>query len=88
MAVSRIYWGCALREPLQSAYHRIRSLKLRETHVGWDMFIVRVNLSIRRHVSHHVSCEHPAEFLKYYLSPTLWTTQSVNCSIGPANRKR
>eukprot|EP00965_Chrysotila_dentata_P018367 611269-Pleurochrysis_carterae.AAC.1 len=49
MAVSRAYWGCALREPLKSAYHQVRSLKLKWMHVGWDMFIERVNLGIRRH---------------------------------------
>eukprot|EP00965_Chrysotila_dentata_P073913 2441264-Pleurochrysis_carterae.AAC.1 len=48
MAVSRVYWGCALRNKLQTAYHRTRSLKFRSTHVGWDVFIERVNLNIRR----------------------------------------
>eukprot|EP00965_Chrysotila_dentata_P025722 854570-Pleurochrysis_carterae.AAC.2 len=81
MAVSRVYWGCALREPLQSAYHGIRSLKLRWKHVGWDMFIERVNLDIRRYVSHHVSREHLKDFLRLLTSrlPMQSTLQSANC---------
>ena len=66
MCVSRVYWGLALCEPLQQAYHNLRSLKLLKTHVGYDMFIERVNLLIRRNCSSNVSRSSIAEFLRHY----------------------
>ena len=66
MCVARVYWGIALTEPLQSIYHRLRSLKLKKTHVGYDMFIERVNLLIRLKCSIHISRDSIAEFLRHY----------------------
>eukprot|EP00965_Chrysotila_dentata_P193645 6175890-Pleurochrysis_carterae.AAC.2 len=46
MVVSRIYWGMALRNPLQSAYatqSARSSLSIHTLHAAWDMFIERVN---------------------------------------------
>eukprot|EP00965_Chrysotila_dentata_P190926 6174200-Pleurochrysis_carterae.AAC.7 len=62
MAVSPVYWGCALRDTLQTAYYRTRS----RTYVGWDLFIARVNLNIRRHVLHHVLLEYFAKCLRFH----------------------
>eukprot|EP00965_Chrysotila_dentata_P155339 5132038-Pleurochrysis_carterae.AAC.2 len=66
MAVARIYWGVALNEPLQSVYHRIRALKLTNSHVGWELFIERVKLCIRRAVKHDITREHLAKFLRFF----------------------
>eukprot|EP00965_Chrysotila_dentata_P071153 2351201-Pleurochrysis_carterae.AAC.1 len=66
MAVIRIYWGIALNEPLQSVYHRIRSLKLTNSNVGWDMFIEHVNLWIRRAIKHDITREHLSKFLSFF----------------------
>eukprot|EP00965_Chrysotila_dentata_P087473 2888249-Pleurochrysis_carterae.AAC.6 len=78
MAVVRVYWGNALNEPLQSVHHRICSLKLTSSHVGWDMFIERVNLSIRHAaVKHDITREYPSKFLSF---PSF--TDIVDRSIG------
>ena len=66
MCVSRIYFGLALSEPLQHVYHNLRSLKLLRTHVGYDMFIERVNLLIRQKCTTHISRSSIAEFLRNY----------------------
>jgi hypothetical protein len=66
MCVARVYWGIALTEPLQSTYHRLRSLKLIRTHVGYDMFIERVNLLIRLKCSVRISRESISQFLRHY----------------------
>ena len=40
MSVVLVYWGCALREPLQSVFHATRTLRWINTHVGWDFPIL------------------------------------------------
>eukprot|EP00965_Chrysotila_dentata_P099160 3278920-Pleurochrysis_carterae.AAC.1 len=66
MAVARIYWGIALFGSLRNAYHAIRALKLVHTHVGWDIFMERVNRVLRLACAHHVSRERAAETLEHY----------------------
>ena len=48
--VSRIYWGGALREPLATAYHNLRTWRLYHSHVGIDMFVEKVNHGIAEDV--------------------------------------
>ena len=43
MSVVLVYWGCALREPLQSVFHATRTLRWINTHEGWDFPIEQLN---------------------------------------------
>ena len=59
-----MYWGTALREPLQSFYHNIRTLRYIDTHVGYDMFPEMVNKSIRQGVESHITRDHITRFVE------------------------
>ena len=61
---NRVYWGTALREPLQSFYHNIRTLRYIDTHVGYDMFPEMVNKSIRQGVESHITRDHITRFVE------------------------
>lgn len=50
MSVVLIYWGCALREPLETAYHNTRTLRWIFSHVGWDMPVEMLNMLIHESV--------------------------------------
>ena len=86
MSVIRIYWGVALREPLNSIYHNLRTLRWIHTHVGWDMFIEVLNCIIRSSVASNVT----QDFLKKFISQLNFTSV-VNRALDSqlkANRER
>ena len=64
MTVSMIYWGTALREPLQTAFHNTRTLRWVKTHVGWDLPIEMLNKWIKESVVAHVT----EDYLKKFIS--------------------
>ena len=70
MSVIRVYWGIALREPLHSIYHQIRTLRWLHTHVGWDMFIEALNGIIRSSVAANVT----QDFLRKFISQLNFTS--------------
>ena len=70
MSVIRVYWGIALREPLNSIYHSVRTLRWIHTHVGWDMFIEALNAILRGSVTANVT----QEFLNKFLSQLNFTS--------------
>ena len=70
MSVIRVYWGIALREPLHSIYHQIRTLRWLHTHVGWDMFIEVLNGIIRSSVAANVT----QDFLRKFISQLNFTS--------------
>ena len=55
MSVVRIYWGWALVEPLQTVYHRLRTLRQTHSHVGWDWPIEDLNRLIREGVTCNIT---------------------------------
>ena len=85
MSVIRIYWGIALREPLNSIYHSLRTLRWIHTHVGWDMFIEVLNCIIRSAVSSNVT----QDFLRKFISQLNFTSVVNRAldSIIKANRE-
>ena len=64
MTVSMIYWGTALREPLQTAFHNTRTLRWVKTHVGGDLPIEMLNKWIKESVVAHVT----EDYLKKFIS--------------------
>ena len=64
MTVSMIYWGVALREPLQTAFHNTRTLRWVKTHVGWDMPIEMLNMWIKESVVSHVTEDQIKKFIR------------------------
>ena len=50
MTIALIYWGWALVEPLQTAFHNTRTLRWIFSHVGWDMPIEIMNSWIKASV--------------------------------------
>lgn len=64
MSVVLVYWGCCLREPLQTVFHNTRTLRLLHTHVGWDMPIEVLNLWIRLAVVFNVTKEYLIKFIQ------------------------
>ena len=63
LTVVRVYWGTALVPKLAALYRNIRTLRLKDTHVGWDMFIERMNLVIRRGCMCRVDRESISKFI-------------------------
>jgi hypothetical protein len=55
LSVIVIYWGYALVEPLQTAFHNTRTLRWIYTHTGWDMIIEGLNKLIRQGVTANVT---------------------------------
>ena len=86
MSVIRIYWGIALREPLNTIYHSLRTLRWIHTHVGWDMFIEALNAILRGSVTANVT----QEFLNKFLSQLNFTSVVNRAldNIMKANRER
>ena len=64
MTVSMIYWGVALREPLQTAFHNTRTLRWVKTHVGWDMPVEMLNMWIKESVVSHVTEDQIKKFIR------------------------
>lgn len=64
MCVVLAYWGVALVEPLATAYHRSRTLRLIDAHVGWDMPIEYLNRLIGESVVSNITHELIAKFLR------------------------
>ena len=50
MSIVLVYWGYALVEPLQTAFHNTRTLRWIHSHVGWDMIIEIMNSWIKSSV--------------------------------------
>ena len=65
MSVVLVYWGCALREPLQSVFHATRTLRWINTHVGWDFPIEQLNNWIKASVKAHVTKEQIRKFISH-----------------------
>ena len=55
MSVIVVYWGCALKEPLQTAFHNTRTLRWLYSHTGWDMIIEGLNKLITQGVTANVT---------------------------------
>ena len=55
MSVIVVYWGYALKEPLQTAFHNTRTLRWLYSHTGWDMIIEGLNKLIRQGVTANVT---------------------------------
>ena len=64
MTVSLIYWGTALREPLQTAFHNTRTIRWVKTHVGWDMPVEMLNMWIKESVVSHVTESQIKKFIR------------------------
>jgi hypothetical protein len=86
MSVVLIYWGVALVEPLASAYHRTRSLRLIDAHVGWDMPIEYLNRLIKESVVANITFELINKFIRL-LNFTFVVHRALNM-IVKANRQK
>jgi hypothetical protein len=64
MSIVRVYWGCALKAPLQGVYHTLRTLRQVATHVGWDWPIEYLNLLIRQGVDSNITWELIEKFIR------------------------
>jgi hypothetical protein len=64
MSIVRVYWGWALREPLQKIYHNLRTLRFLRTHVGYDWPIEQLNLWIREGVTSNITEEQLRKFIR------------------------
>ena len=64
MSVVAVYWGAALVEPLQSIYHRSRTLRLIHAHVGWDYPIEYLNKLIGESVVANITHDLIAKFVR------------------------
>ena len=64
MSVVLIYWGCALREPLATAYHNTRTLRWIFSHVGWDMPVEMLNMLIHESVVANITHELIQKFVR------------------------
>ena len=62
MAVNVVYWGTCLREPLAQFWRNTRTLRLVDTHCGYDMFAEKYNLAISKHIESHITFDRIDEF--------------------------
>ena len=76
LSIVRVYWGVALVPQLALLYRNIRTLRLKDTHVGWDMFIEKMNLDIARGCTSHITKESIARFIS-----NLSFTKKVNATL-------
>ena len=76
MSIVRVYWGRALNRQLSELYHNVRTLRFVDTHVGWDMFIEKVNLLIAKACTSHITRESISKFLS-----TINFTQIMNRTL-------
>ena len=63
MSVVLVYWGYALVEPLQTAFHRTRTLRWIHSHVGWDMIIEIMNSWIKSSVVANITESQICKFI-------------------------
>jgi hypothetical protein len=64
MTISVIYWGWALVEPLQTAFHRTRTIRWLHSHVGWDFPIEMMNCWIKMCVVAHITRDAIRTFIR------------------------
>jgi hypothetical protein len=64
MSVVVVYWGIALLEPLQTAFHNTRTVRWVRTHVGWDMVIEMLNLLVKQSVVANITHELIRKFIR------------------------
>ena len=64
MTISLIYWGWALVEPLQTAFHNTRTLRWLHSHVGWDFPIEMVNNWVKGAVVAHITMDLIRKFIR------------------------
>ena len=64
MSVIVIYWGIALLEPLQTAFHNTRTVRWVRSHVGWDMVIEMLNLLIKQSVVANITHDLISKFVR------------------------
>lgn len=64
LSANHVYWSTALAPMIQELYAAVRTMRYVNTHVGWDMFVEKVNALIRRHCVHRVSRDSILEFLR------------------------
>ena len=64
MSVVFVYWGVALVEPLATHYHRSRTLRLIDAHVGWDMPIEYLNRLIGESVVANITHDLISKFIR------------------------
>ena len=64
MTISLIYWGYALVEPLQTAFHNTRTLRWIHSHVGWDMPIEIMNSWIKSSVVANICKDQICKFIR------------------------
>ena len=63
MSVVLVYWGYALVEPLQTAFHRTRTLRWIHSHVGWDVIIEIMNSWIKSSVVANITESQICKFI-------------------------
>jgi hypothetical protein len=64
MTVSLIYWGFALVEPLQTAFHNSRTLRWLYSHVGWDVPIEQLNAWVKEAVVSNITEDSIKKFIR------------------------
>jgi hypothetical protein len=64
LSVVVVYWGYALVEPLQTAFHNTRTLRWMYSHTGWDMIIEGLNKLIRQGVTSNITEEYIKKFIR------------------------
>ena len=64
MSVIVVYWGMALLEPLQTAFHNTRTVRWVRSHVGWDMVIEMLNLLIKQSVVANITHDLIRKFIR------------------------
>ena len=85
MSVVLVYWGCALVEPLATAYRRTRTIRCIDAHVGWDFPIEYLNKLIKESVVANITHELIAKFIRA-LNFTYVVHRALNM-IVKANRE-
>jgi hypothetical protein len=86
MSVVLIYWGVALLEPLQTAFHNTRTVRWVHSHVGWDMVIEMLNLLVKQSVVANITHDLIRKFIRR-LNFT-WVVHRALEAILKENRQR
>ena len=84
MSVITVYWGCALREPLQTVFHNTRTLRWLDTHVGHDFPIEQLNNWIKEASPKNLTEDWVRKFIRH-VPFTQFVNREVR-SIMQANR--
>ena len=64
MSVILVYWGVALLEPLQTAFHNLRTVRWVHSHVGWDMVVEMMNMMIKHSVVANITHDLIRKFIR------------------------